>query len=52
MGPIHFAAKEGNVGIINALVDEYEVDPNSKVSSYVLVYTFMFTCIAVYNEQL
>ena len=49
MGPIHFAAKEGNVGIINALVDEYEVDPNSKVSSYVCtcvyLYVYMHSCL-------
>ena len=36
MGPIHFAAKEGHVDIINVLVNEYEVDPNSKVRMYVI----------------
>ena len=29
--PIHLAAQDGQVDIINALVNDYGVDPNSKV---------------------
>ena len=29
--PIHLATRSGQVNIINALVNEYGVDPNSKV---------------------
>ena len=29
--PIHMAAQGGHVDIINALVNEYGVDPNSQV---------------------
>lgn len=32
MQPIHFAAQSGHMNVINALVNEYGVDPNSKVS--------------------
>ena len=37
---IHFAISGGHVDIINALVNDYGVDPNSKVS-YALVYTYL-----------
>ena len=32
MQPIHFAAQGGHMNVIDALVNEYGVDPNSKVS--------------------
>ena len=41
MDSIHFAAQSGHVGIVNTLVNEYGVDPNSKVSylcSYILTW--------------
>ena len=44
MESIHHAANDGQVDIINALVNEYGVDPNSKVS-YVLVYILSFSYV-------
>ena len=45
MQPIHFAAAGGNVDIIDALVTDYKVDPNTKVS---YVATYLRTYIHMY----
>ena len=49
MEPIHFAAQGGHVGIVNTLVNEYGVDPNSKVS-YLCIYSFTFSYNNIYNN--
>ena len=44
MEPIHLAAQGGHVDIINALVNDYGVDPNSKVR---LLYLAL--CLSIYQ---
>ena len=43
MQPIHFAAQGGHMNVIDALVNEYGVDPNSKVSFSWLVAMYLST---------
>ena len=38
--PIHLAAQSGQVNIINALVNEYGVDPNSKVRKTSILFSY------------
>lgn len=45
MESVHLAAQGGHVGIIDALVTEYGVDPNSKVCQ--LKYKHIAMCIYV-----
>ena len=44
MEPIHLAAQSGKVDIINALVNEYGVDPNSKVKLF-----YLSLCLVIYQ---
>ena len=44
MKPIHLAAQSGQVDIINALVNDYGVDPNSKVKLLNLA-----LCLIIYH---
>ena len=44
MEAIHLAAQSGQVDVINALVNEYGVDPNSKVR---LLYLAL--CLVIYQ---
>ena len=44
MEPIHLAAQGGHVDIIDALVTEYGVDPNSKVCNLKHVHVRSYIC--------
>ena len=37
MQSIHFVAQGGHMNVIDALVNEYGVDPNAKVVVYILL---------------
>jgi len=42
MQPVHFAAAGGHVDIIDALVNDHNIDPNIKVS-----YTYIYIHICI-----